>query len=156
MVQSLLMNFPVFGKIIIYNEVTMFTKTFASLLNHNVYITDCMEVLSKITGNEVYKMLIFDTIANLAKGEAISNSFKNHWAFPNIAYEMILTGERTGQLGQMMDKVAKYYQEQHKNAVNQIKAFIEPVMIITLAARVGVVLLSVILPMFDMYQNIGV
>ena len=65
MVQSLLMNFPVFGKIIIYNEVTMFTKTFASLLNHNVYITDCMEVLSKITGNEVYKMLIFDTIANL-------------------------------------------------------------------------------------------
>ena len=156
MIQSLIMNFPVFGKIIIYNEVTMFTKTFASLLNHNVYITDCMEVLSKITGNEVYKMLIFDTIANLAKGEAISNSFKNHWAFPNIAYEMILTGERTGQLGDMMDKVARYYQEQHKNAVNQIKAFIEPVMIITLAAIVGVVLLSVILPMFDMYQNIGV
>jgi len=155
-VQSLLMNLPVFGKIIIYNEVTMFTKTFASLLNHNVYITDCMEVLSKITGNEVYKMLIFDTIANLAKGEVISNSFKNHWAFPNIAYEMILTGEKTGQLGDMMDKVAKYYQEQHKNAVNQIKAFIEPVMIITLAAIVGVVLLSVILPMFDMYQNIGV
>ena len=156
MVQSLMMNFPVFGKIIIYNEVTMFTKTFASLLNHNVYITDCMEVLSKITGNEIYKMLIFDTIANLAKGEAISNSFKNHWAFPSIAYEMILTGERTGQLGEMMDKVARYYQEQHKNAVNQIKAFIEPVMIVTLAAIVGVVLLSVILPMFDMYQNIGV
>ena len=155
-IQSLTMNLPVFGKIIIYNEVTMFTKTFASLLNHNVYITDCMEVLSKITNNEVYKMLIFDTITNLAKGEAISNSFKNHWAFPNIAYEMILTGERTGQLGEMMDKVASYYQEQHKNAVNQIKAFIEPVMIIVLAAIVGIVLLSVILPMFDMYQNIGV
>ena len=154
-VQSLVMNLPIFGKIIIYNEVTMFTKTFASLLNHNVYITDCMEVLSKITNNEVYKMLIFDTITNLAKGEAISNSFKNHWAFPNIAYEMILTGEKTGQLGEMMDKVARYYQEQHKNAVNQIKAFIEPVMIIILAAIVGVVLLSVILPMFDMYQNIG-
>ena len=153
--QKIYMRLPVIGNIIIYNEVTMFTKTFASLLNHNVYITDCMEVLSKITGNEVYKMLIFDTITNLAKGEAISNSFKNHWAFPNIAYEMILTGEKTGQLGEMMDKVARYYQEQHKNAVNQIKAFIEPVMIIVLAAIVGVVLLSVILPMFDMYQNIG-
>lgn len=154
-VQSIIMNLPVMGKIIIYNEVTMFTKTFASLLNHNVYITDCMEVLSKITNNEVYKMLIFDTITNLAKGEAISNSFKNHWAFPNIAYEMILTGEKTGQLGPMMDKVANYYQELHKNAVGQIKAFIEPVMIIILAAIVGVVLLSVVLPMFDMYQNIG-
>jgi len=154
-VQSLFMNIPIIGKIIIYNEVTMFTKTFASLLNHNVYITDCMEVLSKITNNEVYKMMIFDTITNLAKGEAISNSFKNHWAFPTIAYEMILTGERTGQLGTMMDKVANYYQEQHKNAVGQIKAFIEPVMIIILAAIVGVVLLSVVLPMFDMYENIG-
>ena len=98
-VQTILMNIPIIGKIIIYNEITMFTKTFASLLNHNVYITDCMEVLSKITNNEVYKMLIFDTITNLARGEAISNSFKNHWAFPVIAYEMILTGEKTGQLG---------------------------------------------------------
>ena len=154
-VQTILMNIPIIGKIIIYNEITMFTKTFASLLNHNVYITDCMEVLSKITNNEVYKMLIFDTITNLARGEAISNSFKNHWAFPVIAYEMILTGEKTGQLGPMMDKVADYYQEQHKNAVNQIKAFIEPVMIIVLAVIVGVVLLSVVLPMFDMYQQIS-
>ncbi len=153
-IQSMLMHLPIFGNIIIYNEVTMFTKTFASLLNHNVYITDCMEVLSKITNNEIYKMLIFDTITNLAKGEAISNSFKNQWAFPNIAYEMILTGEKTGQLGNMMDKVAEFYQEQHKNAVNQIKAFIEPVMIVVLAVIVGVVLLSVILPMFDMYENI--
>ncbi len=153
-IQSMLMNLPVIGKIIIYNEITMFTKTFASLLNHNVYITDCMEVLSKITNNEVYKMLIFDTITNLAKGEAISNSFKNHWAFPNVAYEMILTGEKTGQLGTMMDRVANYYQEQHKNAVNQIKAFIEPIMIVILAGIVGTVLLSVVLPMFDMYQGI--
>ena len=155
LVQTLVMNIPIIGKIIIYNEVTMFTKTFASLLKHNVYITDCMEVLSKITNNEVYKMLIFDTITNLARGEAISNSFKNHWAFPTIAYEMILTGEKTGQLGVMMEKVANYYQEQHKNAVNQIKAFIEPVMIIILAAIVGVVLLSVVIPMFDMYENLS-
>ena len=154
-IQTFVMNLPIIGKIIIYNEVTMFTKTFASLLNHNVYITDSMEVLSKITNNEIYKMLIFDTITNLAKGEAISNSFKNHWAFPNIAYEMILTGEKTGQLGTMMDKVANFYDEQHRNAVSQIKAFIEPVMIIILAAMVGVILLSIVIPMFDMYQNIS-
>ena len=154
-IQTLVMNIPIIGKIIIYNEVTMFTKTFASLLNHNVYITDCMDVLSKITNNEVYKMMIFDTITNLARGEAISNSFKNHWAFPTIAYEMILTGEKTGQLGLMMEKVANYYQEQHSNTVNQIKAFIEPVMIIILAAIVGVILMSIVIPMLDMYQTLS-
>lgn len=153
-VQWTMMHMPIMGKIVIYNEVTMFTKTFASLLNHNVFITDSMEVLSKITNNEIYKMLIFDTITNLAKGETISNSFKNHWAFPVVAYEMLLTGERTGQLGDMMNKVAVYYQEMHRNAVNQIKTFIEPIMIVFLSVVVGTILLSVILPMFTMYSSV--
>ena len=97
MVQWIMMHMPIFGDIIIYNEVTMFTKTFGSLLNHNVFITESMEVLSKITNNEIYKMLIFDAITNLAKGVQYQ-AFKNQWAFPIIAYEMILTGERTGEL----------------------------------------------------------
>ena len=51
--QTIYMHMPVFGNIIIYNEVTTFTKTFASLLNHSVNITDSMEILSKITNNEI-------------------------------------------------------------------------------------------------------
>ena len=108
-VQLVLMHIPVFSQIIIYNEVYNFTKTFASLLNHGVFITDSMEVLSKITNNEVYKELIAKTIINLNKGANISESFKGSWAFPVAAYEMIVTGEKTGQLGLMMEKVAKYY-----------------------------------------------
>ncbi len=153
-VQWVMMHVAVFGKIIIYNEVTTFTKTFGSLLNHNVFITDSMEVLSKITNNEIYKMLIFDTITNLAKGGIISNAFKNHWAFPVIAYEMLLTGEKTGELGDMMMKVSDYFQLQHKNSVTQIKTFIEPLMIVFLTVLVGIILMSVILPMFNMYTEI--
>lgn len=154
MVQWVMMHTPIFGDIIIYNEVTMFTKTFGSLLNHNVFITESMEVLSKITNNEIYKMLIFDTITNLAKGSPISQAFKNQWAFPVIAYEMLLTGERTGELGDMMVKVSNYYQLQHKNTVNQIKTFIEPVMIVLLTVMVGIILMSVLLPMFNMYSGV--
>jgi type IV pilus assembly protein PilC len=113
-----------------------------------------MEVLSKITSNEIYKMLIFDTITNLAKGSSISNAFKNQWSFPVIAYEMILTGEKTGELGNMMVKVSNYYQLQHKNAVNQIKTFIEPIMIVFLTVIVGIILMSVVLPMFNMYSEV--
>jgi type IV pilus assembly protein PilC len=155
LVQWVMMHTPVIGKVIIYNEVTMFSKTFGSLLNHNVFITDSMEILSKITSNEIYKMLIFDTITNLARGDSISKSFKNHWAFPIVAYEMLLTGERTGQPGPMMNKVADYYQEEHRNAVNQIKVFIEPIMIVFLTVVVGLILLSVILPMFNLYGGLG-
>jgi type IV pilus assembly protein PilC len=156
LIQWLLMHLPIIGNIMIYNEVAMFSKTFASLWNHNVFITNSMEILSKITSNEIYKMLIFDAITNVARGEPVSASFKNNWAFPIVAYEMLVTGERTGQPGPMMDRVADYYQEEHRNAVNQIKAFIEPALIIFLAAVVGVILLSVVLPMFSIYGQMGV
>lgn len=153
-VQTFLMHIPVFGNIIIYNEVATFTKTFASLLNHGVFITDSMEVLSKITNNEVYKKIINKTLDNLGKGESISKSFKGEWAFPVVAYEMLVTGENTGQLGLMMEKVADHFQSLHKNLVSQLKSLIEPLMIVLLAGIVGVILLSIVVPMFDIYGKI--
>ena len=134
----------------------MFTKTFASLLSHNVFITDSMEILNKITDNEIYKMLILDTITNLAKGEKISLAFKDHWAFPVPAYEMITTGERTGQLAEMMSKVSAYYQELHRNAVTRIKTFIEPALILFLTFTVGGIVLSIVIPMFSYYSAIQI
>lgn len=153
-IQWMLMHIPVIGNVIIYNEVTMFTKTFASLLAHNVFITDSMEILNKLTNNEVYRMLILDTITNLAKGEKISLAFKDHWAFPVPAYEMITTGERTGQLPEMMAKVSAYYQELHRNAVTRIKTFVEPILIIFLTVMVGGIVLSIVIPMFNIYSAI--
>ena len=152
--QLVIMHIPVFSKIVIYNEVYNFTKTFASLLNHGVFITDSMEVLAKITNNEIYKELIAKTIINLNKGANISESFKGSWAFPVAAYEMIVTGEKTGQLGLMMEKVANYYQVQHKALVKQMQSFIEPLMIAFLALIVGTILLSIVVPMFDIYGKI--
>ncbi len=153
-IQTALMHIPVFGNIIIYSEVANFTKTFSSLLNHGVFITDSMEILSKITNNEVYKKIIARSLDNLGKGEAISKAFKGEWAFPVVAYEMLVTGENTGQLGVMMEKVASHFQSLHKSLVNQIKSLIEPIMIIILAFIVGVILLSIVVPMFDIYGKI--
>lgn len=151
-VQEIAMHLPVFGNIIIYNEVNIFTKTFANLINHNVFITDSMDILSKITTNEIYKKLVYDTVKNLTKGEPISKAFKDHWAFPNIAYQMLITGEKTGRLGPMMERVSNYYQEQHRNIIEQMKSLIEPVLIISLAVVVGGILLAVIIPMYGMYD----
>ena len=153
--QWIFMHIPVIKNVIIYNEVTMFAKTFASLLSHNVYITDSMDILNRITGNEIYKMMILDTVANLASGDKISKAFKDQWAFPVPAYEMIVTGEKTGQLAEMMDKVARYYQSLHRNTVARIKALMEPILIIFLTFAVGTILLAVIVPMFNMYRQVS-
>ena len=111
-----------------------------------------MSVLSKITNNEIYKKLIRDTAQNLTKGEPISKAFKDQWAFPLIAYQMLITGEKTGRLGPMLEKVSEYYQEQHRNIINQMKSLIEPALIVFLAVVVGGILLSVIIPMYGMYD----
>ena len=154
-VQWTIMHIPVVKNIIIYKEVIMFTKTFASLINYDVFITDSMEILGKITDNEIYKNLIKDAVVNLSNGNGVSEAFKDQWAFPVIAYEMLVTGERTGRLGTMMSKVSEYYNTEQKNLVTQLKSLIEPVMIIFLAVVVGIVLLAVIVPMFNMYSEIG-
>lgn len=148
------MKLPGFGNIIIYNEVTMFTKTFSSLLSHNVFITDSMTILNKVTNNEIYKELIKKAINNIAKGGKISTAFKDHWAFPIPAYEMIVTGEKTGELPEMMHKVAVYYQDLHRNSITRIKTFIEPILILMLTVMVGVIVLAIVVPMFNMYSAI--
>lgn len=154
-VQIFAMKSPVLGKILIYREVSMFTRTFAQLLNHSVHITDSMAVLSKISNNEVYKELIANTLDTLSKGGKISESFKGQWAFPVVAYEMLLTGEETGKLGDMMEKVADHYSNLHKNALTAVKSLLEPATIILLAFAVGFILLSIVIPMFDIYGAVG-
>jgi len=154
-VQKVLMKIPVVGKIMIYNEMTIFAKTFSSLLKNNVFITDSMDILSKITTNEIYKSIMFNTINNIAKGDKISTAFKDHWAVPDVAYYMIVTGESTGELADMMARVSDYYQEMHRSVVGNLKSFIEPIMISGLALIVGAILLAVVVPMFGMYENIG-
>lgn len=154
-VQVIMMKLPVIGNIIIYNEITIFTKTFASLLKNNVFITESIDILSKITNNEIYKEIMFDTINNIAKGDRISKSFKDHWAVPDVAYYMIVTGESTGELAQMLSRVSTYYQEQHRSLINSLKSLLEPIVIAVLAIVVGGILLSVIVPMFQMYEQIS-
>lgn len=153
-VQYIVMHIPVIKDVVIYNEVIMFTKTFSSLIRHDVFITDSIEMLGKVTNNEIYKDIIKEAVTNLSTGAGLSRAFENKWAFPRIAYEMLLTGEKTGRLGPMMENVANYYEEEQRNLVQRLKSLIEPVMIILLAVIVGVILMAIFIPMFSIYNNI--
>jgi type IV pilus assembly protein PilC len=152
--QTIAMRLPIFGKIIIYKEMTIFTKTFATLLRNNVYITESMDILGKVTSNEIYREIMINTINCIGRGEKISVAFKDNWAIPEVAYYMMVTGESTGQLSEMMGKVSRYYAEQHKLIVNMLKTLIEPVLIIFLAVVVGFIMIAVIVPIFSLYGQI--
>ena len=155
LMQKFSMHLPVIGKLVIAKEMSMFASTFATLTKNSVMLTDCMEILSKITSNEIYKDIMNRTIDNLIKGDKMSETFKDHWAVPDLAFYMILTGENTGELGNMLEKVGEYYLKEEKNLVGQIKTFIEPAMILFLAVAVGFIVISVLVPMFGMYQTVA-
>lgn len=152
--QSIIMHIPVIADMIKNSQLITFTGTFSTLIKHDVFITDSMDILSRITENEVYKRIIDDAIQNLSKGNGVSVAFKGHWAFPTTAYEMLVTGERTGKLGEMMQHVATYYQEENTNLISRMKSLVEPIMIVLLAVMVGVILLAVVVPMFGIYSEI--
>lgn len=152
--QTAAMKLPVFGNLIIYKEMMIFTKTFSSLLKNNVFITESMDILSKITSNEIYREIMANTINYIGRGEKISASFRDHWAVPDVAYYMMVTGESTGELAEMMGKVSEYYAEQHKMIVDSLKTLIEPMLIVMLAVVVGGIMIAVIVPMFSLYGEI--
>ena len=153
--QSFYLKLPVIKNLIMYKEISMFARTFASLINHGVYISASMDVLLKVSENEVYRRVIKRTVDNLNAGGKISETFKDNPVIPVVAYEMIVTGESTGNLGEMLEKVSDYYDGLNKNSAQAIKSLIEPALIIFLAAIVGVIILSVILPMFSMYNSLS-
>ena len=153
-IQFILMHLPVVGKLMIYNEIHLFSKTFAMLDKNNVLLTDSIDILSKITNNEFYKMIMYDTISNLLRGDKISLSFKDNWAVPSLAYYMITTGESTGELGTMLEKVSDYYQREQKALATSLKALVEPILMVVLAVMVGGIMVAILVPMYDMGQNI--
>ena len=154
LMQYIYLHLPVVKNIITYSEISMFSKTFASLLNHGVFITDSMDVLIKVSDNEIYKSIIAKTVKNLNRGGKISEAFKDNPYIPIVAYEMIVTGESTGTLGTMMEKVADYYENLYQNSTKLIKSLVEPILIVFLTFTIGVIIISIIVPMFEMYKVI--
>lgn len=152
--QYVYMHIPVFGNLIIYNEMNLFAKTFAVLNKNNILLTDSIDILSKITDNEFYKMIMYDTISNLLRGEKISLSFKDNWAVPTLAYYMITTGESTGELSTMLEKVSEYYQREQRTLANTLKTLIEPILMVILAVIVGGIMIAVLVPMYDVSNEV--
>ena len=113
-----------------------------------------MTILSSVSNNEVFKDIINESLEYLAKGAKISDAFEDKWAFPVVAYEMLVTGENTGRLPMMMSYVADYYQNLHATLVKRINTFIEPLLIIFIAIIVGIIVVSVVIPMFGMYDAV--
>ena len=145
---------PIFGKLIQKAVLARLTRTLSSMLNSSVPILQALVVVETIVENEVIADVIKQSRKALEQGKSMTDPMKKHWAFPPLIIHMIAIGESTGSLDEMLGKVADFYEDEVENATDQLKSLIEPLMIVFLSSIVGTIVTAILVPMFDIFNQI--
>ncbi|MEK6267347.1 MAG: type II secretion system F family protein [Planococcus sp. (in: firmicutes)] len=154
LLDTALLRMPIFGKIFKKSALARLTRTLSSLFSSSVPILQSLTMVEKVVGNKVMSKVILASRDSLEKGGSLTEPMRNHWAFPPLIPHMISIGEQTGSLDHMLLKVAEFYESEVDAETDRLKALIEPLMIVVLAALVGTIVLSIMLPMFEMFNNV--
>jgi type IV pilus assembly protein PilC len=153
-IDMLSLKIPVIGTFIQKAVLARMTQTLSSLINSSVPILQAVEVTSQVVGNRVVKEVLLDSRSSLERGESLAKPMAEHWVFPPLIIQMIRVGEQSGALDEMLKKVADIYDQEVNEASDKLQSLIEPVLIIFLAFIVGIIVLSIVVPMFSLFETI--
>jgi len=146
---------PVIGSVVRKVLLARFASTLGSLLGSGVGLMTSMGIVRTLIDNVHVAGVIDDTMVQIQKGQNMADSLSSSEWFPPMFVQMIAVGEQSGNLEQMLKKVAKAYEREVETAIMGMTSLIEPVMIVAMGAAVGFVVLSILLPIFEMNQMIG-
>lgn len=145
---------PVMGILAKKLAVARFARTLGSLLDNGVSMLIAMDIVKNIAGN----ILIADSVETAAievgKGQGLGAALSGSGIFPQLAIQMIQVGEQSGQLENMLTKIADVYEREVETNILRLTSFLEPVMILVMGSIVGFIVLSICLPIFEMNQLI--
>jgi type IV pilus assembly protein PilC len=153
-VDKLKLKMPVFGSLFQKLAMSRFSRNLGLLLNVGVPVMQALAVVGETTGNEVINVAMKDVQAAVRDGQPMSSALRHHKVFPTMVTQMIEVGEESGQISQMLDKVADFYDREVDSAAESLTASIEPIMVLVMGAVVGGMVVCLYLPMFSVYQNI--
>lgn len=148
-VDLLLMRIPVIGELIRNLVLTRVLRTLSSLLESGVSILTCLELSKAAANNWVFHDILEHARVELREGKPLSGTLSGNEHIPPVLVSMISTGERTGTLPEVIDRVAGFYETETDTAIRNLFAAIEPIFIVGLGIMVGGIAVSVLLPMFD-------
>lgn len=124
-----------------------------TMLASGIPMVKALELTKSVVDNKVYFKAIEESTEDVKGGSSISMAFSKHEEFPNILIQMIKVGEETGNLGEILSTLAKFYQREVTNSVDTLVGLIEPAMIIALAIGVGILLASVLIPIYNVSSS---
>ncbi|QUH20672.1 type II secretion system F family protein [Alkaliphilus sp. B6464] len=132
-----------------------FTRTLSTLLSSGIPLIQALESTAKVSGNKVVELGMRQVIDEISMGATLTNSIEKMGVFPPMVISMIQIGEDSGQLDDILDKTANFYDEETESALRKMTTLIEPLMIIVMAIIIGLIVIAMILPMFDMINTIS-
>jgi type IV pilus assembly protein PilC len=135
--------------------VAKFTRTMGTMLKSGVAILDALEIVAKTAGNKIVEEAVYETRSGIAEGRNMSDPLQESGVFPTMVCQMIAVGESTGALDAMLSKIADFYDEEVDQAVENLTAAIEPVMMVFMGVVIGGLVVSMYLPIFKMAGAIG-
>jgi type IV pilus assembly protein PilC len=153
-VDKIKLRMPVFGSLFRKLAISRFARNLGLLLNVGVPVMQALTVVGETTGNEVINLAMKDVQSAVRDGHPMSSAMRHHDIFPAMVTQMIEVGEESGQISQMLDKVADFYDREVDAAAESLTASIEPIMVLVMGAVVGGMVICLYLPMFTIYQNI--
>ena len=138
------------GEVIRKIVVARFSRTLATLVSAGVPILQAIDITGRSAGNVVIEHAMNAVEISVKEGQTISEPLKGVGVFPDMVVQMISVGEETGSLDSMLQKVADFYDDEVSAAVKSLTSIIEPIMMLAVGAMVGLVVISMYLPIFDM------
>ena len=146
------LKLPLFGPLFRKAAISRFARTFAMLVASGVPILQSLEIVQEVVGNEVLARVMSHARSAVEKGEKIAEPLRVSGEFPLDTVHMVAVGEETGNLDEMLDKVADFYDRSVEYAVKKLTTLLEPLLLLVLGCLVGFIMASMLLPMFDMMK----
>ncbi|MCD6436117.1 MAG: type II secretion system F family protein [Clostridiales bacterium] len=132
-----------------------FTRTLSTLLASGIPILDAIESSASVTGNTLVIEGMKDVSDDIKKGESLSVLLRKLDLFPKMMVSMISIGEESGSLEEMLSKTADYYDDELEASLKKLVALIEPLAILVMGVLIGMIVIAMMLPMFDMVKTVG-
>jgi type IV pilus assembly protein PilC len=152
---ELKMRIPVFGALFTKLAISRWARNLGTLMHVGVPIIQALDVVGDTAGNAVIGRAMEDVKSAVRVGQQMSGPLEKHPLFPPMVVQMMEVGEETGQITQMLDKLADFYDHEVEAATEALTSALEPLMVVLLGAVIGTMVICLYLPMFSIYQHIG-
>ena len=151
---NLYLKLPVFGELIRKVSVAKFTRTLGTMISSGVPILDGLEIVAKTAGNKTVEKAIYKVRQSISEGKTIAEPLEKSGVFPSMVCQMIAVGEQSGSIDTMLNKIADFYDDEVDDAVGNLTAMMEPLLMLFLGITVGGLVVAMYLPIFQLAGNV--